>query len=76
MVEKNSGVVAVGFSKGNWDDTSCVCVGEWIVGWPREILGYLHLFLNKFRVLCSHGSHLHSESELSRENILPAGWEV
>ena len=25
-----------------------VFVGEWIVGWLRETLSYLHLFLNKF----------------------------
>ena len=43
MVEKSSDVIEVGFSKRNWDDSSSkVCVGEWIVDWPRETFCNLH----------------------------------
>ena len=49
MVEKSSGVVTVGLSKRNWDDlqSGLYVLEKWIVGWFRETLSYLHLFLNK-----------------------------
>ena len=53
-----------------------VCVGEWIIDWPRETLACLHLFLNKFWVLCSHGTITNKVSwtEIERTHFLLGGW--
>jgi len=60
MVEKNSGWLWLGSPREieMIPLTRIVYVEEWIVSCLREILGYLHLFLNKFSVLCNDGQSL------------------